>query len=152
MKAIFLFLLPVIFCLIPNKIHAQIYSDGTQITLINSINPNGTEFIIEADFVQMLTGKAAVTAAKKTREAAYDIIAKGDTSWYVPNDYFIVNKSNKVRKLVITLATQIFLVKEGSSKIIKSTASQLKRSFEGKLYKLCVVKNKIVKLIEIYTP
>ena len=71
---------------------------------------------------------------------------------YVPNDYFIANESTKTRKLTITPATQISVVKEGTSKISKATAVQLKRSYEGKLYRLSIVNNKVVKLTEIYTP
>ncbi len=71
---------------------------------------------------------------------------------YVPNDYFIANESTKTRKLTITPATPISIVKEGTSKLSKATAAQLKRSYEGKLYRLSIVNNKVVKLTEIYTP
>jgi len=109
-------------------------------------------FISYADFVQMLTGKTAIKAAKKAGEAEYDINKKKDTVWYVPNDYFIANESTKTRKLTITPTTQISIVKEGTSKLSKATATQLKKSYKGKLYRLSIANNKVIKLVEIYTP
>jgi hypothetical protein len=155
MKKIFLFFMPVAICLF--AINAVAQTDTTskpkqEIVLITAIKTSGKEFIIDADFVQMLTGKAAIKAAKKAGEAEYDVNKKKDTVWYVPNDYFIANESTKTRKLTITPATQISLVKEGTSKLSKGTAAQLNRSFEGKLYRLSIVNNKVVKLTEIYTP
>jgi len=155
MKKIFLFIIPVLIFLLAAKANAQ--TDTTsktkqEIVLITAITTRGKDFIIDADFVQMLTGKAAIKAAKKAGEAEYDINKKKDTVWYVPNDYFIANESTKTRKLTITPATQISMVKEGTSKLSKATAAQLKRSYEGKLYRLSTVNNKVVKLTEIYTP
>ncbi len=94
--------------------------------------------------IEDITGKAAIKAAKKAGEAEY--------VWYVPNDYFIANESNKTIKLTITPATQISLVKEGTSKLSKGTPAQLNRSYEGKLYRFSIVNNKVLKLTEIYTP
>jgi len=155
MRKIFSLSLIIIVCLFLNKANAQ--TDTTsktkqEIVLITAITTRGKDFIIDADFVQMLTGKAAIKAAKKAGEAEYDINKKKDTVWYVPNDYFIANESTKTRKLTITPATQISVVKEGTSKLSKSTAAQLKRSYEGKLYRLSIVNNKVVKITEIYTP
>ena len=154
MKKIFLYFLTLIFCSVTNKIFAQYGTvpATSQIVFITGISKNGTDFIIDADFVQMLTGRAAVTAAKKKGEAEYDINKKKDTVWYVPNDYFILNENNKVRKLTITPATQIFLIKEGTAKLNKSTALQLKRAYEGKLYQLSIVNDRVIKIKEIYTP
>ncbi len=147
--------MPVLICLLATKANAQ--TDTTsktkqEIVLITAITTSGKDFIINADFVQMLTGKAAIKAAKKAGEAEYDINKKKDTVWYVPNDYFIANESTKTRKLTITPATPISIVKEGTSKLSKATAAQLKRSYEGKLYRLSIVNNKVLKLTEIYTP
>jgi len=155
MRKIFLLSLIIIVGIFLNKAGAQtgITSKTKQeIVLITAITTSGKDFIIDADFVQMLTGKAAIKAAKKAGEAEYDINKKKDTVWYVPNDYFIANESTKTRKLIITPATPISVVKEGTSKVSKATAAQLKRSYGGKLYRLSIVNNKVVKLTEIYTP
>jgi len=155
MKKIYFLVVSVAICLFAIKDGAQtdtISKTKQEIVLITAITTSGKDFIIDADFVQMLTGKAAIKAAKKAGEAEYDVNKKKDTVWYVPNDYFIANESTKTRKLTITPATQISVVKEGTSKISKATAVQLKRSYEGKLYRLSIVNNKISKITEIYTP
>jgi len=155
MRKIFSLSLIIIVCLFLNKAGAQ--TDTTsktkqEIVLITAITTRGKDFIIDADFVQMLTGKAAIKAAKKAGEAEYDINKKKDTVWYVPNDYFVANESTKTRKFTITPATPISIVKEGTSKLSKATAAQLKRSYEGKLYQLSINNNKVIKITEIYTP
>lgn len=155
MKKIFLLIAPVIICLLATKAGAQtdtVSKTKQEIALITAITTSGKDLIIDADFVQMLTGKAAIKAAKKAGEAEYDISKKGDPTWYVPNDYFVLNESNKVKKLTVTPSTQISIVKEGTSKLSKATAAQLKRSYEGKLYRLSIVNNKLIKITEIYTP
>jgi len=155
MKKIYFLIVPVLICLLTTNANAQndtISKTKQEIVLITAITTSGKDFIIDADFVQMLTGKAAIKAAKKAGEAEYDINKKKDTVWYVPNDYFIANESNKTRKLTITTATQIYVVKEGTSKLSKASAAQLKRSYEGKLYRLSIVNNKVLKITEIYTP
>ncbi len=131
---------------------AQSSGTGKQIALITAVNIPGKNITIDADFVQMLTGKAAVKAAKKTGEAEYDLNKKGDTTWYVPNDYFVLNENTKVRKLTLSANAQIFLVKEGTSSLAKSNAAKLKKSFEGKLFKLTIIKNTVTVITEIYTP
>ena len=123
-----------------------------QTTLITAINQGPKHITIDADFVQMLTGKAAVAAAKKNGEAEFDINAKGDTSWYVSNDYYILNVNKKTRKLALAANANIYLVKEGSSKITKSALQTLKRSYEGKLFKILIKQKTVIKIEEIYTP
>jgi hypothetical protein len=155
MKKTFLFIMAILICLLATKANAQIDTISKtrqEVVLITAITTSGKDFIIDADFVQMLTGKAAIKAAKKAGEAEYDINKKKDTVWYVPNDYFIANESTKTRKLTITPATSISIIKEGTAELSKATAAQLKRSYEGRLYRLSIANNKVVKLIEIYTP
>ncbi len=152
MKKIFLLCLPIIFCLVTNKIFAQTGTEATQIVLITAINTIEKEIIIDADFVQMLTGKAAIKAAKKTGEAEYDINKKKDTIWYVPNDYFVLNSNNTIRQLKLLPTVAIYLVKEGGSVIAKSNIAILKKSFKGRLFRLSIFNNKVIKIVEIYTP
>ncbi len=121
-------------------------------SLITSITTSGSTFTLHADFVKMLTGNAAVKAAKKNGEADYDVSDKGDTSWYVVNDYYVLNGSTKTKKLVLSPAAQIYLVKPGTSLVAKSKATVLKQSFEGRLFKLEILNNQVIKITEIYTP
>ena len=155
MKKIFSLITPVIICLSALDAAAQ---KGTQskakqeITLITAVTAQGKNIIVAADFVQMLTGKAAVEAAKKAGEAEYDINKKKDTVWYVPNDFFVLNTNPTIRQLQISPDAQILLVKTGSSALVKSSLLKLKNNFRGKLFRLTLRQNEITKLEEIYTP
>jgi len=131
---------------------AQSGAAAKQTALITAVSIKGKSVTIDADFVQMLTGKAAIKAAKKAGEAEYDLNKKGDTTWYVPNDYFVLNENTKVRQLTLSANAQIFLVKEGTSSLAKSNAAKLKKSFEGKLFKLTIINNTVTVITEIYTP
>ena len=126
--------------------------NNQQIALITAVVIKGNSVFITTDFVQMLTGKSAIAAAKKTGEAEYDINKKKDTVWYVPNDYFVVNINKTLRQLQLTSDAVIYLVKEGGSTLVKSTIARLKNNFEGKLFKIHLLKNSIIKIEEIYTP
>ncbi|MEJ7674304.1 MAG: hypothetical protein WKF59_16815 [Chitinophagaceae bacterium] len=75
-KNIFLYCACCLFVYVAIKAGAQ--TDTTsktkqEIVLITAITTSGKDFIIDADFVQMLTGKAAIKAAKKAGVAEYDI-------------------------------------------------------------------------------
>ena len=148
----FLIIYLVILSLINSNGVAQSGNIGKQIALINAVRIAGKSVTIDADLVQMLTGKAAVKAAKKIGEAEYDLNKKGDTTWYVPNDYFVLNENIKVRRLILTSTAQIYLIKEGTSSLVKSNAAKLKKSFEGKLFKLTIINNTVTVISEIYTP
>lgn len=123
-----------------------------EIAIITSVKTIGKEMSIDANFVQMLTGKAAIKAAKKAGDAEYDINAKGDTAWYVFNDYYISNSSNITRKFTLAPNTLIYLVKEGSSILMKTNTQKLKQGFEGKLFRLTFIATKLMRIEEIYTP
>ena len=155
MKKIFLLIAPIIICLSATDAGAQtgtLLKAKQEIVLITAVKTKGKDLIIDADFVQMLTGKAAVDAAKKTKDAEYDINKKKDTVWYVPNDFFVLNSNPAIRQLQISPAAQIFLVKTGGSTLVKSSMPKLKNNFMGKLFRLTLRQNEITKLEEIYTP
>lgn len=54
---------------------------------------------IDVDYIQFLTGDAAINAAKKANEADSFETADGRIEFAVPNDYFIINESKKIRQL-----------------------------------------------------
>lgn len=155
MKKICLSYLPLILCLFLTNSEAQQLNNKNvkvAVAIITAINIKGDVFIIQADFVQLLTGKYALAAARKTGEAEYNLNEKGDTAWYVSNDYYILNNTKRLRSLPVANAAQIYLIKAGTSTIGKSNLANLKNSFEGKLFRLSLFKNSIVKVVEIYTP
>lgn len=135
-----------------NYAQAQKNLNSDQISLITAIHTVGKNYIAEADFVQMLTGKAAVKAARKAGEAEYNINKEKDTIWYVPNDFFVLNSNPEIRQLQIFPGIKIYLLRNGSSILIKSSMLKLKNNFTGKLFRLTLKQNQIIKLEEIYTP
>ena len=155
MKKIFSLITPVIIFLSATDALAQkgtLSKAKQEIALITAVTAQGKNIIITADFVQMLTGKAAVDAAKKAGEAEYDISKKKDTVWYVHNDFFVLNSNPAIRQLQISPATQIFLIKTEGSALVKSSMPKLENNFMGKLFRLTFRQNEIIKLEEIYTP
>jgi len=54
---------------------------------------------IDADYVQFLMGDAGLAAAKKHGDAEIGIDKKGDTTWGLPDGYYILNENKKVRSL-----------------------------------------------------
>ncbi len=135
-----------------SNIFAQSSAAGKQLAIITAVSITGKSVTIDADFVQMLTGKAAIKAAKKEGYAEYDLNKKGDTTWYVPDDYWISNENTKVRKLTLSANAQIFLIKEGTSSLAKSNAAKLKKSFKGKMFSLTIINNTVTVITEYYTP
>jgi hypothetical protein len=59
----------------------------------------GDTAFLDADYIQYLTGDDAIEAAKKAHEADTFQTEDGKTHIDVPNDFFIVNESKKIRQL-----------------------------------------------------
>lgn len=57
---------------------------------------------LDADYIQFLTGDKAIEAAKKAHRADTFQTEDGKTHIDVPNDYFIVNESKKIRQLPLS--------------------------------------------------
>ncbi|MFN3872902.1 MAG: hypothetical protein ACK4R9_07860 [Ignavibacterium sp.] len=58
---------------------------------ISRVVEKNPDYFLDVDFVEVLTGDSAVEAAKKSGQAEFEITESGDTNWFVPNDYFILN-------------------------------------------------------------
>ena len=74
-------------------------STQEQYTYIVRIFQKGDIIFLDADYIQYLTGEAAIEAAKKAHQADTLKTEDGKTHISVPNDYFIVNENNKIRQL-----------------------------------------------------
>ncbi len=69
--------------------------------IINLFQKSDTTFL-EADYIQFLTGDKAIEAARKANEVDTFINKDGKIDFAVPNDYFIVNESKKIRLLPLS--------------------------------------------------
>ncbi len=61
---------------------------------------------IDIDYVNFLTGTAAVEAAKEDGYAEQDELG----NWYVPNDYYITNDNKTIRTFQVGLSASIKIV------------------------------------------
>jgi hypothetical protein len=61
----------------------------------------GDTVFLDVDYIQYLTGDAAIEAAKKANQADTFQDADGKIHIEVPNDFFIVNENNKIRQIPI---------------------------------------------------
>ena len=64
----------------------------------NLTEKKGKNYIV-ADFVDFLTDEKAVEKAKQNGDADFDINKKGDTIYFVYNDYYVSNVNPKLRTL-----------------------------------------------------
>ncbi len=111
---------------------------------------NGKNYI-DIDYVQFLTGQAAIDAAKA------DGIAEQDEhgNWYVPNDYYIVNDSSQLRTFEVS-STAAIKLDDGSAKksITFAKLKSMGPTFDdGEMLMHCKVVNGIVtSLIQQFVP
>lgn len=62
---------------------------------INRVYKSNDVVFIEADIIEYYQGRKAVTKAKEYGEAEYDLDKKGDTLYFLYNNYYIHNQSSK---------------------------------------------------------
>lgn len=89
---------------------------------------------IDADFIQFLMGKAAVAAARK-RGDAEPVVRNGDTTWSVPNDYYILNENRKIRKLMLKSGFRLIWVSQPEQEEI-SGVEYLKKYAKDRVFVL----------------
>lgn len=116
-----------------NKKNNQV--ENNYALVINIYSENNKKYI-DADYVQYFTGKKAIEEAKKRNEADKHII-NGETVYSVPNDIYIVNENNKIRKLEVSNNVKL---------------DYLKNDYKDKLFLLTIQNEKVVDIKEIITP
>jgi hypothetical protein len=120
-----------------------------QIGYVRTASTTGGKNYIDIDYVQFLTGQAAIDAAKADGKAEKD----EHGNWYVPNDYYIVNDNPKLRTFEVSPTASIKIVDLSSGVKLKSiTFVQLKTMgptfADRKLLMHCNVANGIVVALE----
>lgn len=136
-------------------VYAQKKNIHQEYAYISNIETQAGNHFVVADYVQYLSGKAALKAAIQHGEAEKEINQNGKTEWTLPNDYYILNDNKKLRTLKLAKNADYILI--GSKKDLprpsKQTFNDLKNNFEGKLYKISFHQNRIIsKVEEIYLP
>lgn len=115
----------------------------------------GDTTFLDADYIQLLTGKAAINAAKKAGVA--DTIKTRDSAAYiyVPNDYFILNESRKTRQLPLAsqCVFELLINPYRVHPIEDHTLESFKRIYKDSPFILTLDKNgRVVKIKEVYLP
>ncbi|WP_298540481.1 hypothetical protein [uncultured Aquimarina sp.] len=96
---------------------------------------NGVIFI-EADFIEYFKGRKAVEKAKENNEAEYDIDKNGDTLYFLYDNYYVSNTSNKLRRL------------ELNDKVRIQDINQISRGFPLKAFQK-IIADKPIMILEM---
>lgn len=117
----------------------------------------GNSYSLDADYVQMLTGKAAIIAAQKNGDADSVFNDQGKfIELEVPNDYYIVNNNPKLRRLIISPTVVLKMEKEtipsSSPKIPVYPIQRLNKVYKDGLFELTIIGDTVVEIKEVYLP
>jgi hypothetical protein len=112
----------------PPNIHARAAVADTninprQFVYIKGLQQQNGQWICIANYIEFYMGDKAVEIAKKRGDAAVDTGANGKLTYFVYNDYYIVNDSKKLHKLLISPTVVVKLVDFSSSPIRTHKAS-----------------------------
>jgi Tfp pilus assembly protein PilW len=134
----------------------QLYDTAYQhyANVIKIISKSDTTFI-DADYIQYLLGDKAIEAARKAKQVDTFKNADGSLDFAVPNDYFIVNESTKVRQLVIANNCEFDLIlnPDRTNKIFKNTLAGFKKIYKDSPFILTLDKQgRIIKIKEVFLP
>ena len=122
---------------------------------IVGIIQKGDSTFIDADYIQYLTGQAAIEAAVKVHQADTFKTEDGKTHVDVPDDYFIVNENKKMRRLALDKNCSIDLVinPDGIPPITENSLQSLKKVDHESPFTLTLNdKGLVIKIKEIFVP
>ena len=111
--------------------------------------------LLDADYIQYLTGDSAIEAAKKAHQADTFQTADGKTHIDVPNDYFIVNESKKIRQLPIAknCVFDLIINPDRTHVIEDNSLNSLKKIYSDSPFILTLNNDgTIIKIKEVFIP
>ncbi|MBC6698302.1 hypothetical protein [Hymenobacter sp. BT190] len=85
----------------------------------------GGQYYVDVDYVQFLSGEAAVAAARRKGDAAVDIV-NGDTVYSIFNDYYIINDNPRLRTLRLDPQATFTLWRSGENGLERYPATAAK--------------------------
>lgn len=115
----------------------------------------GDTTFFDADYIQYLTGDAAIEAAKKAHQADTFQTKDGKTHIDVPNDYFIVNESKKIRQLPLSKDCSFDLIinPDRTHPIANNSLKSLQTIYKDSPFILTLDdKGMVVKVKEVFLP
>jgi hypothetical protein len=132
--------------------HASIQEQYADIVRI--YQKDDTTFL-DADYIQYLTGDAAIEAAKKEHQADTFKTEDGKTHIDVPNDYFIINESKKVRQLPLAkdCVFELIINPDRTHQFVDNSLKSLQTIYKDSPFILTLnSKGVVVKVQEVFLP
>jgi len=120
----------------------------------NLTEKNGKNYII-ADFVDFLTDTKAIEKAKQNGDADFDINKKGDTIYFVYNDYYVSNINPKLRtlELIPDIKIELWNYPKDNGIFNAVNTNELKNHLSAEPIMILKIKNGIViEMREQYVP
>ena len=120
--------------------------------IIGIVSSNDTVFI-DVDYIQYLTGQQAINAAKKNKDA--DTTGEnGKIHVSIPNDYYIVNESKKIRRLKLSekVAFELIINPDRTHPIIDNSSISFEKIYRDSPFILTISNNEVVKIKELFLP
>ncbi len=120
----------------------------------NLTEKNGKNYIV-TDFVDFLTHEKAIEKAKQNGDADFDINKKGDTIYFVYNDYYVSNVNSKLRtlELVSDIKIELWNYPKNNGIFNKVNINEFKNHLSNEPIMILKIKNGIVtEMREQYVP
>jgi hypothetical protein len=136
-----------------NNLTQQPPDSALQYAYIKNVIKKADTVFIVADFIQYLTGTAALAEAKRNGDAdtAYDDKGK-ITTVYVANDFYVLNSSKKLRQFPLA---EMYIIETLSSTNLQKTSLKnfmKKYPFDNFIFKLEIKNGVVTKISEQYLP
>lgn len=125
---------------------------------INSIYEIDSTYFLNVDFIEVLTGDSAIIVAKKHGQAEYEISEQGDTTWFVANDYFILNETSDSVKIPIDENCKIIIyISDETTNFQPNEKSinveELKNYLSGdRIFEIKIANEKVKAIKEFWVP
>ena len=115
----------------------------------------GDTTFLDADYIQFLTGDAAIEAAKKAHQADTFQTEDGKTHIDVPDDYYIVNESKKKRQFPLAkdCIFDLIINPDRTHPIVENSLKSLQKIYKDSPFILTLNdKEIVVKVKEVFLP
>lgn len=128
---------------------ANLAAQQSQYAFVKKVIDQKGRKTVRVNYVQYLTGDAAVKAAKLNGDAEVSYNKEGKAEYYVLDDYYLLDEK-KIRNLSLSknCVFRMQVIKNGLPKSSVQTFLYFKTHFKEKLFKLKLNKTGEVSLIE----
>jgi hypothetical protein len=125
-----------------------------QYTFIRGVIEKSDSTYLEVDYIQYLTGDSAIAAAKRMGDLDTFQTADGITHEDVPNDYYILNESKKLRRIPIANECKydLLLFLDRIKKVDENSLASLKRIYDDSPFLLTISNGEVIEVKEVFVP